>query len=129
MKPFDKENYEPSKPQSATRLGNPDTPAHNVMSNNDPYAQAEHAASDIYEKASEKVSEAYDKTSEKASEAYDKAKHYSHDNPGKTIFIALGIGVGIGLLLGANSHHNSRTSRIAQPVINALSDVATQFFR
>lgn len=82
-----------------------------------------------YENAEQVLGEAYDKTTEKVSETYDKAKSYSNDNPGKTIFIALGIGVGLGLLLGARSHHRSRTSRIAEPVINALSDVALAFFR
>jgi hypothetical protein len=53
----------------------------------------------------------------------------SDENPSKTILIALGIGVGIGLLLGASSSHRSRSGRIAQPVIHALSDIAHEFFR
>lgn len=85
--------------------------------------------SEAYEQAEQAVEDAYDKTSRKVSETYDKAKSYSYENPGKTIFIALGIGVGLGLLLGASSHHRSRTSRIAEPVVNALSDVALAFFR
>lgn len=84
---------------------------------------------EAYEQAERKVGEAYDKTSHKVSETYEKAKSYSNENPGKTIFIALGIGVGLGLLLGASSHHRSRTSRIAEPVVNALSDVALAFLR
>jgi ElaB/YqjD/DUF883 family membrane-anchored ribosome-binding protein len=84
---------------------------------------------EAYEKAEQVVDDAYDKTSRKVSETYEKAKNYSNENPGKTIFIALGIGVGLGLLLGASSHHRSRTSRIAEPVVNALSDVALAFFR
>ena len=93
------------------------------------YGQTEQAVGDAYEKTVQKASETYDKTAQKVSETYEKAKHYSHENPGKTIFIALGIGFGLGLLLGASSHHRSRTSRIAEPVVNALSDVAMAFLR
>ena len=84
---------------------------------------------EAYGQAERAVGDAYDKTARKVSETYEKAKSYSHENQGKTIFIALGIGVGLGLLLGASSHHRSRTSRIAEPVVNALSDVALAFFR
>ncbi len=86
-------------------------------------------AGEAYEQAEEAAEEAYDKTSRKVSETYEKAKSYSNENPGKAIFIALGIGVGLGLLVGASTHHRSRTSRIAEPVVNALSDVALAFFR
>lgn len=86
-------------------------------------------AGETYEKVEQAAEEAYDKTSRKVNETYEKAKSYSHENPGKTIFIALGIGVGLGLVLGASSHHRSRTNRIAEPVVNALSDVALAFFR
>jgi ElaB/YqjD/DUF883 family membrane-anchored ribosome-binding protein len=88
----------------------------------------EHGA-EAYGQAEQAVGDAYGKTTRKVSETYEKAKSYSNENPGKTIFIALGIGVGLGLLLGASSHHRSRTSRIAEPVVNALSDVALAFFR
>lgn len=84
---------------------------------------------DAYGKAEQVVGEAYDKTTQKVSQTYEKAKSYSDENPGKTILIALGIGVGIGLLLGAGSSHRSITGRIAQPVVNALSDIAREFIR
>ncbi|MBF0234834.1 MAG: hypothetical protein HQK65_17620 [Desulfamplus sp.] len=77
--------------------------------------------------AEQAVNEAYDKTSRKVNETYDIAKNYSKDNPGKTIFIALGIGVGLGFLMGAGSRH-SRTGRFAEPVVNALSDIARAYF-
>jgi ElaB/YqjD/DUF883 family membrane-anchored ribosome-binding protein len=83
---------------------------------------------EAYGQAEQAVIDAYDKTTQKVSETYDKAKSYSNENPGKTILIALGIGVGLGLLLGASSRH-SRTGRIARPVVNALSDIALEFFR
>ena len=81
-----------------------------------------------YGQAKEAVSDVYDKTAQAVSETYDKAKSYRTENPGKTILIALGIGVGLGFLLGASSRR-SRTGRFAQPVVNALSDIALEFFR
>lgn len=83
---------------------------------------------EAYVHAEQAVSEAYDKTTQKVSETYAQVKSYSHENPGKTILIALGVGVGVGLLLSANTRR-SRTSRIAQPVVNALSDIAAELFR
>jgi len=82
----------------------------------------------VYGQAEQAVSDVYDKTAQAVSETYEKAKGYSTENPGKTILVALGIGVGIGLLLGASARR-SRTGRFAQPVVNALSDIALGFFR
>jgi len=81
-----------------------------------------------YGQAKEAVSDVYDKTAQAVSETYEKAKGYSSENPNKTILIALGIGVGLGFLLGASTRR-SRTGRFAQPVVNALSDLALEFFR
>ena len=83
---------------------------------------------EVYGQAEQAVSDVYDKTAQAVSETYEQAKSYSTENPGKTILIALGIGVGLGFLLGASSRH-SRTGRFAQPVVNALSDIALEFFR
>ena len=83
---------------------------------------------EAYGQAEQAVSEAYDATSQKVSETYEQAKKYSHGNPGKSLLIAVGIGVSLGLLLGARTHR-SRTGRIAQPVVNALSDIALELFR
>jgi len=79
-------------------------------------------------KADQAESDVYDKASQAVSETYEKAKNYSNENPGKTILIALGIGIGLGLLLGASSRQ-SRTGRIARPMVNALSDIALEIFR
>jgi ElaB/YqjD/DUF883 family membrane-anchored ribosome-binding protein len=92
-----------------------------------PQSTLEHGA-EVYGQAEQAVSDAYDKTAQKVSQTYEQAKSYSTENPGKTILIALGIGVGLGLLLGASSRR-SRTGRYAQPVVNALSDLAQEFFR
>ena len=77
--------------------------------------------------AEQVVSDVYDKTTQKVSETYEKAKSYSNENQGKTILIALGIGVGLGLLLGAGTRRSS--SRFVQPVVHALSDIASEIFR
>ena len=76
----------------------------------------------------EQGAEAYGQAEQAVSDTYEQAKGYSHENPGKTILLALGIGVGVGLLLSTRARH-SRTSRIAQPVVNALSDIASELFR
>jgi ElaB/YqjD/DUF883 family membrane-anchored ribosome-binding protein len=83
---------------------------------------------EAYGKAEQAVSDAYDKTSEKVGETYDKAKIYSSEHPGTTILIAFGMGLGLGLLLAAGTTHRSH-NRFAQPVINALSGVASEIFR
>jgi ElaB/YqjD/DUF883 family membrane-anchored ribosome-binding protein len=85
---------------------------------------------EAYGQAEQAASEAYDHTARKVSETYAQAKSYSHDNPGKTMLIALGLGVGLGLLLGASARmRRSRTSRIAEPIVNALSDIAAELFQ
>lgn len=85
---------------------------------------------EVYGQAEKAVSDVYDKTAEAVSKTYEQVKSYSKENPGKTILIAFGIGLGLGFLLGAGaSSRPSRTSRYAQPVVNALSDLAHEFFR
>ena len=83
---------------------------------------------EVYAQAEQAVGDVYDKTAQTVSETYEQAKSYSSENPGKTILIALGIGVGLGFLLGASSSQ-SRTGRFAKPVVNALSDIALEIFR
>jgi len=110
-------NYE--IPKAAADSGSVTAKAQNIL----------HQGTEAYGKAEQAVGEAYDKTTQKVNETYEKAKSYSGENPGKTILIALGIGVGIGLLLSAGSSHRSFTGRIAQPVVNALSEIARDFLR
>lgn len=116
----EKNTYETDADQMAGELDNAAATAQNILDQGAKvYGKAEQAASDVY-----------DKTAKTVSETYEQAKNYSAENPGKTVLIALGIGVGLGLLLGASSgSHRSRTSRYAKPVVNALSDLADQFFR
>lgn len=85
---------------------------------------------EAYEQAEEAASNAYDKTSEKVSNTYERVKRYSSENPGKSILVALGIGVGIGLILGSSTRRRPGvTSRLARPVVHALSDIALDFWR
>jgi len=56
---------------------------------------------EAYEQANQTANDVYDKTAQAESEISEQAKSYSSKNPGKTILIALAIGVGLGFLLGA----------------------------
>ncbi|MBE0604264.1 MAG: hypothetical protein IH611_11670 [Deltaproteobacteria bacterium] len=83
---------------------------------------------EVYGKTERAVSDVYDKTARAATETYEKTRKYSVENPGKTILVSLGIGAGLGYLMGARSRA-SRTSRIAHPLVNAVSGIAREFFR
>ena len=76
------------------------------------------------------VSDAYDKTSEVLSNSYNQTLEYGRENPGKLTLIAFGAGIGIGILLASGlGGGRSRTNRIAEPVVTALSQIAMEFFR
>jgi ElaB/YqjD/DUF883 family membrane-anchored ribosome-binding protein len=77
------------------------------------------------------VTDAYDKTSEVLSNTYNQTMDYGRENPGKVTLIAFGAGIGIGILLasGFAGGRSTRTTRIAEPVVNALSQIAMEFFR
>ncbi len=83
---------------------------------------------EVLGQAEEAVSDAYDKTARVVGETYEQVKNYSSKNPGKTIFIALGVGAGLGFLLGASARR-SGVGRFARPVVNALSGIALELFR
>ena len=83
---------------------------------------------EVHGQAEQAVSDVFNKTAQAVSETYKQAQSYHIKNPGKTILFALGIGVGLGFLLCASSRP-SRTGRFAKPVVNALSDIALEFFR
>jgi len=76
------------------------------------------------------VSDAYDKTSEVLTNSYNQTMDYGRENPGKLTLIAFGAGIGIGILLASGiGGGRSRTNRIAEPVVTALSQIAMEFFR
>lgn len=84
----------------------------------------------IVNEVKETVTDAYDRTSKSLNEGYTRAVDYGRENPGKMFLITFGAGLGIGLLL-ANSGGGSRTrrGRIVTPVMNALTDIASELFR
>lgn len=112
--------YDSPKTQTAGDVGSSGATAQNILDR----------GAKVYGQAEKAVSDAYDKTAKTISQTYEQAKSYSTENPGKTILIALGIGVGLGFLLAAGSgSRRSRGGRYAQPVVNALSDLAHEYFR
>ena len=87
-------------------------------------------SSEMVDQTKQAVTQAYDKTTETLSQTYNQAMDYGRENPGKLTLIAFGAGIGIGLLLaGGFSGGRSRTTRIAEPAIDALSRIALEFFR
>lgn len=82
---------------------------------------------EAYGQAEQAVGDVYDKTARAVSETYEQTRSYSSENPGKTILVALGVGVALGFFLGASSRH-SRSGRFARPVVNVLSDIAHGLF-
>jgi ElaB/YqjD/DUF883 family membrane-anchored ribosome-binding protein len=115
---MDSNENETTKQQKAGEPGNASATAQNILDH----------GTEIYEKAEQVVNDAYNKTAQVVADTYKQAKNYSTENLGKTILIALGIGVGLGFLLGASSRP-SRTGRLAQPIVNALSNFAQEFLR
>jgi ElaB/YqjD/DUF883 family membrane-anchored ribosome-binding protein len=82
--------------------------------------------SEMYDQTKQTVTEAYDRTARTLTDGYEQAMTYGRENPGKMTMIAFGVGFGLGLMMAGR---RSRTGRYAEPVINALSDVALEFVR
>ena len=62
-------------------------------------------------------------------DTYDQAMVYGKENPGKLTLIAFGAGIGIGVLVASGLGGRRRNSRFTEPIVNALSQVALEFFR
>jgi len=86
-------------------------------------------SAEAYAQTKETVSEAYGKTTEVLNDTYERAMTYGRDNPGRTMLIAFGAGAGIGFLLASSSRKHSRASSYTEPVMNAVSQFASEFFR
>ena len=83
-----------------------------------------------YKETKQAVNDAYGKTSEVLGNTYDQAMVYGKENPGKLTLIAFGAGIGFGVLLASGfSGGRRRSSRIAEPIVTALSQVAMEFLR
>jgi ElaB/YqjD/DUF883 family membrane-anchored ribosome-binding protein len=91
--------------------------------------RARETAQAAFEQTKQVVNDAYGKTSEVLSNTYEQAMTYGRENPGKLTLIAFGAGIGIGILLASGFGGRSRTNRIAEPIVGALSQVAMEFFR
>jgi ElaB/YqjD/DUF883 family membrane-anchored ribosome-binding protein len=84
----------------------------------------------VVDEAKQAVNDAYGKTTEVLNNTYDQAMSYGKENPGKLTLIAFGAGIGIGVLLASGfSGGRSRSSRIGEPIVSALSQVAMEFLR
>jgi ElaB/YqjD/DUF883 family membrane-anchored ribosome-binding protein len=91
-------------------------------------SQLRDRATEAYDQTKKAVNEAYDKTAQAVSSTYDQAMTFGREHPGQLTLIAFGAGIGVGLLL-ASGGPRRRTSRYAEPAINALSEIALEFFR
>jgi ElaB/YqjD/DUF883 family membrane-anchored ribosome-binding protein len=91
-------------------------------------SQLRDRATEVYDQTRKTVNEAYDKTAQAVSSTYDQAMSFGREHPGQLTLIAFGAGIGFGLLL-ASGGSRRRTGRYAEPAINALSDIALEFFR
>ena len=92
--------------------------------------RAKEGVQSAYEETKQVVNDAYGKTTEALTNTYDQAMVYGKDNPGKLTLIAFGAGIGIGVLLASGfSSGRSRSSRIGEPIVTALSEVAMAFLK
>jgi len=92
--------------------------------------RAKEGVQTAYEETKQVVNDAYGKTTEVLSNTYDQAMVYGKDNPGKLTLIAFGAGIGIGVLLASGfTGGRSRSSRIGEPIVTALSEVALAFLK
>ena len=87
-------------------------------------------ASETMDQAKRKVGELYDSANRSINQQYDRALSYTRENPGTTTLIAFGAGVGVGMLLLSNlTSSRSRRGRVIEPVMNAVSTLASELFR
>lgn len=116
-------NNEDSKIQP---IGRPSTGATSTAE--DVLKKTADMGAETYAKAEKVVTDAYGKTADAVQKTYHQAEKFSVENPGTTILIAVGVGVGLGFLLGA-SYRRGGAGRFARPVVHALSDIASEYFR
>ena len=129
---------EPNRPSGATPASQTKTATSDVMNTAASATQrAREGVQSAYEEtkhvvgeAKQAVNDAYGKTTEVLSNTYDQAMVYGKENPGKLTLIAFGAGIGIGVLLASGfGGGRSRSSRIGEPIVGALSQVAMEFLR
>src|SRR5262249_10013527 len=98
--------------------------------------RARQKASDIFEKGTDAVNQAYTQAAETLNDTVQQAVtygkqavDYGRENPGTAALIAFGAGIGIGILIGSSLKSRSRTNRIINPIMGALTDIAGEIFR
>ncbi len=83
---------------------------------------------EAYNRTEEMASQAYEKTSEVMHDTYHQASKYARNNPETTTLLAFGAGLAVGLLFGG-TRRSSSSRYYAEPVVDALYDVAMGFLR
>src|SRR5262245_56994284 len=84
---------------------------------------------EIVDQAKGVAADVYNRASKGLNEGVNQAMDYGRENPGKATLIAFGAGLGVGLVLaGAFAPSRTRTSRIVPPVLNAISEIASEIF-
>jgi ElaB/YqjD/DUF883 family membrane-anchored ribosome-binding protein len=107
-----------------------DRTQHNQQSRANGESNIGHGTAEVVDQAKQAVTDVYNRASKSLNESYSQAVDYGRENPGKTTLIAFGAGIGIGLLLAGNfSSSRGRTGRIVPPIMNALTEIATEVFR
>lgn len=86
-------------------------------------------AAEVMEQTRQSLSDTYNRASHGLNETLEQAMDYGRENPGKSTLIVFGLGVGVGLLIANSFTTRSRTKRIVPPVMNALSEIASELFR
>jgi ElaB/YqjD/DUF883 family membrane-anchored ribosome-binding protein len=88
---------------------------------------------EFIDRAMQEAGRAYDRAGKEMSEQYERVMDYGRENPEKMTLIAFGVGVGVGLLIaagvGASRGRRGRRGPIAEPLMNALSNLAYEFIR
>jgi ElaB/YqjD/DUF883 family membrane-anchored ribosome-binding protein len=85
---------------------------------------------EFYDQTKKTISDTYNKTTEALNKGSDQAVAYGRQNPGTAVLIALGSGLVVGLLLASRSRGRQNFySSYAEPVVNTLSDIVSDFLR
>lgn len=114
---------------TATKAAEDKTP-HNQQSKANADSTLATGTTEVVDQAKQAVTDVYNRASKSLNESYSQAVDYGRENPGKTTLIAFGAGIGIGLLLaGSLTSSRSRTGRIVPPIMNALTEIASEIFR
>jgi hypothetical protein len=94
--------------------------------------RAKERVSEMAGQARETINQAYTRASRGMNDTWDQAMGYSKEHPAAATLIAFGAGVGVGLFLAGSLggfQSRSRTRRVVPPVMNAISEIAREFFR